>query len=140
MPSNPLPWYHQGLRFTCTGCGKCCTGSPGVVWLTEEELAKIATFLGLSIEQVCAKHIRKVAGRLALVEVKRSAQEFDCTFLQGKACTIYPVRPKQCQTFPWWEENLSSCDAWKEIGQYCEGIDHPNASPLSLEEIQKHLS
>src|SRR5262245_18529291 len=25
------PWYQDGLEFTCTRCGKCCTGEPGFV-------------------------------------------------------------------------------------------------------------
>ena len=25
------PWYNDGLRFTCTRCGHCCTGEPGFV-------------------------------------------------------------------------------------------------------------
>ncbi len=40
------PWYQDGLRFTCTMCGKCCTGDPGYVWVTDEELAALAKFLG----------------------------------------------------------------------------------------------
>ena len=30
---NPDTWYHLGLRFQCTGCGDCCTGAPGYVWI-----------------------------------------------------------------------------------------------------------
>ena len=34
---SPLPppptWYADGLRFTCTQCGNCCTGQPGFVWI-----------------------------------------------------------------------------------------------------------
>ena len=42
MPDE-APWYADGLRFTCTMCGKCCTGEPGYVWTTDEELAKSAS-------------------------------------------------------------------------------------------------
>ena len=34
-------WYKDGLRFECTGCGKCCSGFPGFVWVTEEEMQGI---------------------------------------------------------------------------------------------------
>ena len=47
----------------------------------------------------------------------------DCPFLDGKRCSIYPVRPRQCRTFPFWEENLSSPGAWKKLTSFCPGID-----------------
>ena len=27
MSTTPEPWYKDGLRFKCTGCGDCCTGA-----------------------------------------------------------------------------------------------------------------
>jgi hypothetical protein len=36
------PWYKDGLRFTCTGCGDCCTGAPGYVWVNKEEIEALA--------------------------------------------------------------------------------------------------
>jgi Fe-S-cluster containining protein len=46
------PWYRDGLRFRCTRCGSCCTGEPGNVWVTDEEIAAIAAFRGETVEQV----------------------------------------------------------------------------------------
>src|SRR5262249_1390597 len=40
------PWYQDGLRFECTRCGKCCSGFPGFVWVSEAELQAIADFRG----------------------------------------------------------------------------------------------
>ncbi len=129
-------WYQQGLSFSCTGCGKCCTGSPGVVWITEEEILTIGEFLKISPEDVKKKYIRKMGDRLALLEQPPKNQEFDCIFLQEKKCTVYPVRPKQCQTFPWWKENLKSQTEWEEVSQMCEGINHIDAPLFSAAEIQ----
>ncbi|RMD61622.1 MAG: YkgJ family cysteine cluster protein, partial [Planctomycetota bacterium] len=42
-------WYSAGLRFECTQCGACCTGSPGYVAFTEEEARGMASRLGLSV-------------------------------------------------------------------------------------------
>ena len=39
-------WYRGGLRFSCTQCGKCCSGAPGYVWVTKDEIEQIAAFLG----------------------------------------------------------------------------------------------
>ena len=131
------PWYQTGLSFKCTGCGKCCTGSPGAVWVTENEIELIAQFLNISKEEVYAKHIRTLGDRLALTEQKPKNGQYDCTFLKGKQCDIYSVRPKQCKTFPWWTENLKSPEAWAEAAESCEGINHPDAPLISLGEIRK---
>ena len=112
-------WYEKGLRFKCTECGKCCTGRPGYAWVTPEEIQKIAEYLGLEVNAFVRRYLRKVEGKWSLTELK---PHYDCVFLKDKRCTIYPVRPKQCQTFPWWPENLSSEEAWKETAEHCEGI------------------
>jgi len=140
MSNSPLPWFHQGLPFKCTGCGACCTGSPGYVWVTPEEIASIASHLQLSSQEFAKKYIRKVGDRFALIEKRKDSNTYDCVFLKGKKCEIYSTRPKQCQTFPWWKENLTSQEAWEEAAQSCEGINHPEAPTISLQEIEKNLS
>ena len=53
------PWYEDGLRFRCTRCGACCTGSPGFVWVNAEELADIAEYkkAGEDIDLGMRKHV-----------------------------------------------------------------------------------
>jgi Fe-S-cluster containining protein len=128
------PWFSKGLSFQCTGCGKCCTGSPGYVWVTEEEIQSMADYLKMTKEEFIKQYVRQVGHRLSLRERPRN---FDCVFLKDKQCTLYPVRPKQCKTFPWWKENLSSVEAWEEAAKWCEGINHPDAPVIPLEDIQK---
>ena len=50
--SQERPWYGDGLKFTCTQCGNCCTGAPGVVWVNTEEIHQIAEFIGTTRETV----------------------------------------------------------------------------------------
>ncbi len=135
MEKTPV-WYNKGLSFKCTGCGQCCTGSPGYVWVTEEEMQNIADHVQLSLEEFCKKYVRRVGNRFALLERPKN---YDCIFLQGNKCQIYSVRPKQCKTFPWWKENVSSPEAWEEAAKRCEGINHPEAPLISLKEIEKDL-
>ena len=33
--SDTSPWYAEGLKFTCSQCGNCCTGGPGYVWISK---------------------------------------------------------------------------------------------------------
>jgi Fe-S-cluster containining protein len=130
------PWYKEGLRFKCTGCGDCCTGSPGYVWVSPSEAEAMADRLNIPLEEFLKKYTRRIGNRVTL---KEHPKTYDCVFLKGKRCELYDVRPKQCRTFPWWSENLKSSEDWKETAARCEGIDHPDAPLISLEEIQKHL-
>ena len=57
------PWYKQGLKFQCTGCGDCCSGAPGYVWVTKAEIAVLADALGLSIEEFERQFVRSVGVR-----------------------------------------------------------------------------
>ncbi len=131
------PWYKEGLRFKCTGCGQCCTGSPGYVWIKEEEAQLMASALQISLEEFVRKYTRRVGNQISLRENPRN---FDCVFLEGKQCKVYSARPKQCRTFPWWKENVETQALWKEASDRCEGINHPDAPLISLEEIQKGLT
>lgn len=130
------PWYKSGLRFECTGCGQCCTGFPGAVWVTDEEIHAIAKYLELPLEEFHRLHLRKIDGRWSL---KEDAHTYDCTFLKDKKCQIYPVRPTQCRTFPWWPRNLKTEQDWKQAAKYCEGIQC-NAPVVAYETIQNQLA
>ena len=35
---------------------------------------------------------------------------------------MYPVRPKQCRTFPFWPENVRSRRNWLDLGKECPGV------------------
>jgi hypothetical protein len=135
--STPSPWYSSGLRFSCTQCGNCCTGPPGFVWISEAEIVRLAEYLRITTEQVVERYCRKLAGRFSLKESKNPRNgEYDCVFLKEqpaeaggaapprRICEIYPVRPRQCRTWPFWPSNLHSAQAWAQAGRRCPGMDH----------------
>lgn len=134
--SVPLPWYKEGLKFKCTGCGKCCTGQPGYVWVTKEEIQAIATHLSIPADLFMRKYVRQKDNRYALIEKRND--NFSCVFLKDKKCEIYQVRPKQCRTYPWWQQNLNSSESWKLAATDCEGIND-EAPLVPFEEIEKNL-
>lgn len=139
IETGAKPWYGNGLRFTCTQCGNCCTGPPGYVWISQVEIARLAAHLELSIEQTIDRHCRRVGSRISLREHRNPRGEYDCEFLREvsatreidgqtiqyskRICTIYPVRPLQCRTWPFWSENLSSQKAWSLAGRKCPGMN-----------------
>ncbi|HEX2583036.1 MAG TPA: YkgJ family cysteine cluster protein [Chlamydiales bacterium] len=127
------PWFHEGLRFKCTGCGQCCTGTPGYVFLSEPDMERLAAHFSLSIQAFARKYTRLVEGQYALLEKSFG----DCIFLENNRCMIYEARPIQCQTFPWWIHNLRDPEDWNEASKKCEGINHPDAPIVSSLEIQQ---
>ena len=125
-------WYAAGLAFECTGCGRCCAGpQEGYVWVYEDQIAEIAEYLEISETEMREKHVRKVGRRYSLVERKDNN---DCIFLTPRSCIIYPVRPTQCRTWPFWPDNLASPDEWAMAGLRCGGINR--GSVHSCDEIE----
>lgn len=120
-------WYAEGLRFTCTQCGNCCTGPPGYVWFDDQEGEQIADHLGLDVATFRKKFAHRTFGRWSLKEHKNERGEYDCIFLTAsgdgkRTCSIYPVRPTQCRTWPFWPENLMFPENWKQAAQRCPGM------------------
>jgi uncharacterized protein len=128
------PWYDDGLRFACAQCGNCCTGKPGYVWISVEEVERLAQHLHLPHEETVRRFCRNISGRLSLREVQRDGL-YDCILLERVAgvdgqrttvrrvCSIYPVRPLQCRTWPFWEGNLVSQESWDRARERCPGIN-----------------
>jgi len=125
-------WYKDGLRFKCTQCGNCCSGPEGYVWVNDEEIEKIAEFIGKPVDEMKDAHTRQVGKRTSLKEFASG----DCTFLHPttRGCTIYPVRPRQCRTWPFWNSNLEHPESWQAAQQVCPGAGKGNF--FSLEEIE----
>ena len=118
MPAPDRPWYQDGLAFECTRCGACCTGAPGYVWVDDEEIARLADFRGETPEQFGRKFLRRVGNRYSLVERPGG----DCVFWDKAAgCTVYTARPVQCQTWPFWPENLETREDWDQVRSVCPG-------------------
>jgi Fe-S-cluster containining protein len=87
-------FFDDGIRFACRRCGACCTGAPGVVRVDEPWEN------GHSIKE---------------------NPDGSCLFFRD-GCRIYPVRPRQCRTFPFWFANLRSQARWESIRSECPGI------------------
>lgn len=144
LPSDN-PWYAAGLAFTCTQCGNCCTGGPGYVWISEEEIERLAEFLKMTAVEVRKTYCRKIGGKWSLNEHRTREGLYDCVFLtelpakapaKGKnlprgasvplkrrGCSIYPVRPLQCRTWPFWHSNLADEESWAAAGKKCPGLN-----------------
>lgn len=115
------PWWHKGVRFTCTQCGNCCrtNGKYAYVYMNGGEITQAAEHLKMNVREFRKKYITKEHG----LEFVKDPQK-DCHFLTGAGkCSIHPVKPKQCRDWPFWEENLASEKVWKEeVTAICPGV------------------
>lgn len=134
---SPPPWYTAGLAFECTQCGNCCTGSPGFVWVNDDEIREIADYRKTTYGEILLQHTRIAQGSRTLLDYANG----DCTFFDPstRRCTIYPVRPRQCRTWPFWRSHLESPLAWNSVGINCPGINQGDLVPLAEIERQAAL-
>ncbi len=110
---------YKNFYFNCTLCGKCCYG-PGNVYFTEKNLIDIKKFLKLDIAKW--KHLIKILNLKKRNQIYIYQPSKQCMFLDNHhRCTIYPVRPLQCRSFPFWPSIFSSKNALSGLIKSCPG-------------------
>ena len=84
----------------------------GVAVAEEEE----AEFEGVA--EVEARYTRRAPRGRTL----REKGNGDCVFYdREQGCTVYPVRPPQCRTWPFWASNVATPDDWQQTCEICPG-------------------
>jgi uncharacterized protein len=103
---------NKSLFYQCQRCTNCCRW-PGDVKVSEEEIGKIAAFLGMEEVSFVEQYTRLRADRrgLSLTEWP----DGPCIFLEGNDCRINPVKPQQCRDFP----NKWNFPGWRQV---CEAV------------------
>ncbi|KAJ1637800.1 hypothetical protein T492DRAFT_949761 [Pavlovales sp. CCMP2436] len=153
MSSSQLaePWFaREKLTFSCTQCGGCCSGDAGLVLFSREEGSQMATRLGLSVEQFYDRHAHRVATRgtigadkaWSLKELKSKKAGLVCTLLgkDGRTCSVYTDRPKQCSAYPIWRENVQTKESWEEMKKECPGVAAVDGKPFTTAHITRTLA
>jgi uncharacterized protein len=102
--------------------------------VNEEEIGAIAEFRGEPVEQVVGLYTRREGSRRSLKEKANG----DCVFYDRDAgCTVYAVRPRQCRTWPFWECNTRTPEAWARAADECPGCNRGELIPA--EEITRRV-
>lgn len=96
------------IFFECDRCTACCRW-PGQVRLNDEEIARIAAFLGISEFDFIQNYTRLSLDRQGLALEDNAKGE--CIFLKRNECRINPVKPQQCRDFP----NLWNFPGFQEV-------------------------
>lgn len=132
------PFYKEtSLQFQCTGCGKCCYGTPGYhyIKLNKKEAEKIREHLGVGVDWFRQRYLEALEDGSFGIRLNDSGA---CPFLgRDNRCSIYAHRPAQCRTYPFWPEVIDTEMNWKDEARRCEGIDRGAVIPLK--EIEKRL-
>ena len=105
----------------CNQCeGRCCNGERGRIFVNQDEIEAISRFLKMEISKFSAEYIRKVSYKFSLKEIKAN-NNYACILFDSKRnqCSIYPVRPHQCRTFPFWDYYK---DKPEELSAECPGV------------------
>ncbi len=126
-------WEKETIKFECQeGCLKCCV-KPGVIYFDEKDIQAVTEFLGCTKKKFIKEFLKK-QGNIWELEVE---DEKPCPFLNFNGCAIHPAKPKQCQTYPFWKENLETRNHWKLTAAFCPGI---NEGPrIEAKNIAKQL-
>src|SRR5262252_695242 len=109
----------EGLRFACqTGCTECCR-QRGFVYLTPDDLVRMAAFTGMTPAAFEKKYVYRTSRQMRL----RVPAGGTCPFLEENGCSIHPAKPTQCRIFPFWPELVESRREWLKVARgYCPGI------------------
>jgi Fe-S-cluster containining protein len=110
-------FFDKGIRFQCQRCGMCCTGEPGIVYADQDEISLMAAFLEIPRQVLEERFLNPFRKGFTI----REAEDGRCIFYEN-GCAVYPVRPLQCRTFPFWFQNMRSPKAWGEACLLCPGI------------------
>lgn len=130
-PDYRQPFYRrQPLHFECTACGACCRGGDDYhVFLDVAEARRLCDHLGLSWSWFRRRYLRVLPEEGLVLQADDNG---DCVFLGADgACRVYPARPLQCASYPFWPEVVTTAKGWRREARRCEGIGRGAAVPLA---------
>ena len=110
--------FNQDACSTCEG--RCCTGESGYIYVSKDEIFKIADLLNLSVNDFGVKYLFKNGYKYSIKE-QLHGESYECIFYDrdSNGCKIYEARPSQCITFPFWDYFKTHID---ELKEECPGI------------------
>lgn len=88
------------------------------MYVTSEDVQRIAAHLELDEPTFRARYTRRVGRRTAL----RYQNNLDCIFLEGNACRVHDVKPRQCERWPFWKPVVESRAAFTFSQSYCPAL------------------
>ena len=130
--------FNQTVCSSCTA--RCCRGNSGNIWVNTDEISNICNFSKTNLIDGLNRFFEKRENRYSIreqldgngysdtdmneyydeSECLGMKEDYRCIFLDNdNQCSIYPVRPLQCRTFPFWENFKTEMD---KLIQECPGV------------------
>jgi Fe-S-cluster containining protein len=116
----------DGRAFECKKCGQCCRWK-GVVRVTGKDLDRLAEHNKIDKDEAEEKYTETHKGMRVL---KNKPDSTDCVFLKDNQCSIFEIKPKQCDLFPW------------EYDKRCPGFEKGNndrSASMNYAEVVKRV-
>ena len=119
---SDLPFYSEGLSFSCTRCSSCCRKEPGFVFLSNNDVQNLLKSMNMEYAEFVKTFCRWIpSGGKELLSL-REKSNYDCILWKETGCSVYEYRPLQCRTFPFWQTMLYSPQSWESGKNECPGM------------------
>lgn len=107
------------FTFKCQGCGECCK-EEGSVYFTKGDVKRAARVLKMKPDDFITRYLTPARdGKRYIVRV---TSKMPCVFLRDHKCLIHSGKPKQCRTFPYWDEYVNDKGELVNFNRPCKGI------------------
>jgi Fe-S-cluster containining protein len=107
----------------------------GYVYTSDSEIAAMAEHLGISVREFW----KRFEVRVDLVTerpVFEAKDQKGCPLLDpDRGCSVHPVKPIQCATWPFWPEMLRDRTEWAAAKSFCPGLDRDDGRRYTRAEI-----
>ncbi|MDD4653238.1 MAG: YkgJ family cysteine cluster protein [Methanothrix sp.] len=127
--------------FRCQKCGECCRGEDNSVVVFPEEIRRIQKATGLHWLKAVAPPEEGEwdrEGCFHTLEWRLLKENDACRFYQDGRCSIYPVRPRLCRTYPFY------LDEGRLMHSECRGlgkkIEQEEANNLAESLLERYLT
>jgi Fe-S-cluster containining protein len=119
--------YNHPMRFTCQpGCTRCCT-QKGWVYLSVEDVPRLAAYLGIGEDELQRRYLYSTRNTRRL-----RMKQGQCPFLTAEGCSVHPAKPTQCRLFPFWPELIEDKKELKATAQWCPGLGKGDLVPVEV--------
>jgi Fe-S-cluster containining protein len=118
--------------FECQKCGDCCKGYGGT-FVSATDIDAISGYIGEDPARFVDEYCSRSGAKLLLAQGKDGY----CIFWNA-ICTIHPVKPRMCRTWPFIGSILKDLTNWWVIADSCPGI-RTDVDPHLLEKYVRQM-
>ncbi len=119
--------------FNCRKCGDCCKGYGGT-FVTDSDIEAICRHIKSDPEKFIETYCSMSGTKPLLIQ-----GENDYCIFWDKVCTIHPVKPAMCKSWPFIRSVLTDVDNWYIMASFCPGMRTDVPDGLIKEYVKNRL-